>query len=99
MKAKEYFDKYDTLIWEEAHNEAVRNDGPMAQMFIEFSSEMKDIIKQRHIKVDSAVPGVIREQNQKWNAVVNMFEKKYGVSPINRNGFKTAIEKELGVVV
>lgn len=97
MKAKEYFAKYDDAIWEEAHDPVMRTDGPMAQMFIDFSVEMKDLIEQRNIKSDRAVPALIEELNQKWNAVVGLFEKKYGMSPIKRNAFSTVYRKEIGM--
>ena len=102
MKAKDYFDKYHQQIWEEANammtgTNVVLTDGPMAQMFIEFATEMKDIIKLRNAKTDNAVLAIIAEQNQKWNAVVRLFEKKYGQSPIKRNGFGDGFKKQLGV--
>ena len=97
MKAKEYFEKYDEDIWQEAHDPQVKTDGPMAKMFIDFSSEIKDIIKQRNIKSDRAVLALIEELNQKWNAVVRLFEKKYGVSPIKKDGFSIAYRKELDI--
>lgn len=93
MKAKDYFEKYDAQVWAEAHAPGIDTNGPTAQMFIEFVAETKQIIEKRHAQTDSAALAVIDEQNQKWNAVSNMFEKKYGESPIHRNGFETALKK------
>ncbi len=97
MKAKEYFAKYDDAIWEEAHDPVIRTDGPMAQLLIDFSGEMKYLIEHRNIKYDRAIPALIEELNQKWNAVAGLFEKKYGMSPIKRKGFSKVMRKELGI--
>ena len=98
MNAKEYFEKYGEDIWEEAHDPKIRRDGPMAKMFIAFSVEVKEIIKERNVKTDDGLMGIIRSQNQKWNAVVNLFVKQYGVSPIKRDGFWTGWCEQLGIV-
>lgn len=50
MRARDYFEKYDTLIM--------------------------------------AVIAVLKELNQKWNAICCMYEKKYGVSPLNYDAFR-----------
>lgn len=97
MKAKEYFQKYDKPIWEEAHDPAIHTDGPTAKLYIDFALEMKELMKDRNVQFDRGVFSIIREQNDKWNAIRNMFIKKYGVSPISHDGFATAIKKDLGV--
>ena len=96
MKAKEYFEKYEGDIIKEAMSGDAKGDGPSAKMLIEFTKEMKQIIEARHVRIDRGVIHVIREQNQKWNAVANLFEKKYGVSPIKRDGFYKVMQKEIG---
>ena len=97
MKAKEYFQKYDEPIWKEAHDPAIHTDGPTAKLYIDFALEMREIIKTRNVQFDRGVFSIIREQNDKWNAICNMFIKKYGVSPISHDGFATAIKKDLGI--
>ena len=97
MKAKEYFQKYDKPIWEEAHDPAIHTDGPTAKLYIDFALEMKELMKDRNVQFDRGVFSIIREQNDKWNAIRNMFIKKYGVSPISYDGFATAIKKDLGI--
>lgn len=90
MKAKDYFLKYDEAIMEEAKRPETKTDGPMAKMYIDFFKETGNIAKQRHVKYDRGLIPVIDEQNKKWNAVVNLFIKKYGVTPIKKDGFKLA---------
>lgn len=77
MKAIEYFEKYKSTT----------DDLSMYKMLGDFSAEANDIVVNRHCQTDEAFVAVLKEQNQKWNAVVNLFEKNCGVSPIIRNGF------------
>lgn len=84
MKAKEYFEKYDELIIKDQIAGSVENT---KKLIIELSDEVKDICEARHVKYDAAVVSVLKEQNQKWNAICSLYEKKYGVSPLYRNTF------------
>lgn len=95
MKAKEYFEKFGEDVWKEAQEPEFRNDGSFAKIYIAFFSEMKQLMETRNVKLDRAIPRLIDEQNQKWNAVCNLFEKKYGVSPLQRDGFRTAVNRQL----
>lgn len=95
MKAKEYFAKYEEDIVEEAKNGPPKTDGPAAQMLIEFASEVKQLCKVRHVRHDGGVVPIFLELNQKWNAVVNLFIKKYGETPLRRNGFYIAMKQEI----
>lgn len=95
MKAKEYFAKYEEEIMKEATQTEVLTDGNMAKLYIEMFSEMKTIIEIRHIQNDNSLMSLIREQNDKWNAIERLFIKKYGVSPIAHNGFLSACMEDL----
>lgn len=48
-------------------------------------AEMKELIAKRKAVRDSAVVAIIREQNDKWNAVIGIYEKKNGYCPLARN--------------
>lgn len=97
MKAKEYFEKYDESVWEDFQKNEPRGDGPIAKMFIEFMVETKDICEKRKVKTNKGLYSAIDEQNKKWNALANLFVKKYGQSPIKYDGFLMGAESELGV--
>ena len=84
MKAKEYFEKYDELIIKDQIAGSIES---AKKLIIELSDEVKDICEARHVKRDAAVVSVLKEINQKWNAICSLYEKKYGVSPLNRNAF------------
>lgn len=99
MKAKEYFDKFGPDIWDEW-----KSDNPdcgshiTVTFYKDMYNEMVETIKTRRVQSDKALFSLIEEFNQKWNAVVNMFEKKYGESPLKRNGFISASHKHLGIL-
>lgn len=84
MKAKEYFEKYDELIIKDQIAGSIES---AEKLLIELSVEAKNICEVRHVKRDAAVVSVLKETNQKWNAICSLYEKKYGVSPLNRNAF------------
>ena len=54
-------------------------------MLNNFKDELRQLLKQRNCKTDSAAIGVIRELNEKWNSVVAKVDKKFGVKTIKRN--------------
>ena len=96
MKAKDYFDKYESAF--------VENDGEHAakaatDLVIEMSKEVEKLYNARGGKTSSALAGVIKEINQKWNAISSLFEKKYGESPLKRNGFIDFWKHELPILV
>lgn len=84
MKAKDYFDKYEVNM--------VAFDGENAinvatDILKEMSQEVDTIYKARGCKTNSALAAILKELNNKWNAVGSLFEKKYGRSYLKRNGF------------
>ena len=48
-------------------------------------AEIKELIVKRKAVRDSAVAAIIREQNDKWNAVIGIYEKKNVTCPLARN--------------
>lgn len=75
MKAKEYFEKYDSLIIEDVKNNSTKNT---TKLVIELSTEVETLYKARKGNSNSVLVGCIREVNDKWNAIARMFSKKYG---------------------
>jgi hypothetical protein len=82
MKAQDYFEKYK----ESVYNEALEGKADaVTEMFHAFMREINDLIKTRHIKTDKAAISVIKEVNQKWNKLANLFEAEYGQCVLIRN--------------
>ena len=80
MKAKEYAAKYRAGLEGDEPGKAA------TEMLIEFSKEMKVIATARNIQTDYSFCSLLKELNQKWNAVVNLLEKD-GYLGVLRDGF------------
>jgi hypothetical protein len=78
MKASDYFEKYKTSI---------NTKEGAAELFIEISKEVEEIAQKRHATSDDAARAIVKELNQKWNALARLFEKNLGQSYIIRDGF------------
>lgn len=92
MKAKEYFEKYHEGLYEEYQTGERKH---LSNLLTEMLREATDILEKRKVKFDRGLMGVIKEQNDKWNAIVNLLEKKYGVLILKRDGFKKWMKYEL----
>lgn len=96
MKAKDYFDKYESSFVGNNREHATK---AARDLLIDMSNEVEKLYNARGGKTNSALAGVIKEINQKWNAVGSLFEKKYGVSPLKRNGFIEFWKHEMPILV
>ena len=73
MNAKEYFEKYDPLIWnrEDPEKKFVK------ELVLEMLADVSNLCKVRKaVKLDSVI-SIIKEVNGKWNVVAAKFKKKY----------------------
>lgn len=92
MKAKDYFARYDRIIV----NDQITGTGDGAyQLLIDLLREVGEVSENRHAKSESAIGAILKEMNQKWNAICSLYEKKYGGSPLKRNGFKEFIKTKI----
>ena len=90
-KAKELYAKYhDRLVSDEKECLSAISD-----LILELSDEVKTIAARRNAKSNQAAVGILREINDKYNAIVSLFEAKDGASPIKRDGFMTFWKKEM----
>lgn len=93
MKAKEYFEKYGEAIHEEYEKQNGAKEA--TELLKDFLKEMDDIKEKRHIKFDRGLVPLIREMNQKWNALANLFKQKYGEETLKRDGFWNYLEGQI----
>lgn len=107
MKAKEIYAKYRSALFEVPDGREMKikssdrivhipkkddeYDELLQQLWRELVDELNALLKQRKVNTDKAFIGAVNEINDKYNAVVNMFERDFGRSPILRNGFKTEL--------
>lgn len=80
MKSQEYFEKY----FENAKSiEEIAQNGN--SMFQDMLKEIDEIKKQRKVKTFDGTVGIVRELNDKWNAVAGKVERKFSEKVIKRN--------------
>lgn len=80
MKAKEYFEKYKDLSPEDLH-------AKVGDIFREMCDDTTKLIKMRNVRNNSGTASIIREMNDKWNALARMFQEKHGAPIMRENGF------------
>lgn len=85
MKAKEYY----ASIKEAIEGGTVTGlEDAVDNMFLLMNREMRGLQEKRHVQFDRGLFPIIKEMNDKWNAVVNLIKKDYGESPIIYDGYK-----------
>lgn len=86
MKAKKYYERYGQAVLDEALSPEQKTEA-LAELFTAFIREMKEILTERQVKTDRGAVAVIKEQNEKWNALCAIYEKNHGMEILKRNGF------------
>ena len=84
MKAKEYYAKYKEQILSADDKVSLR---AVSNLVCDLSVEAKELLQKRHAQSNCAGVAVLREMNDKYNAICNLFEREYGATPIKPNGF------------
>jgi hypothetical protein len=98
MKAKEYFEKYRELIADPFYVDDETGNSGITLLFIDMSSEFRTICHMRNVKTDSGAVSILKELNQKWNAINALFKKEYGYEPLAEDGFKKGWIKQMPVL-
>ena len=71
MKAKEY---YDIIMSFPQDPEGISQ--AVSKIFIMMSTEAKELITKRKAVRGQAIAAIVREQNDKWNAIIAIYENK-----------------------
>ena len=90
MKAVDYFNQYGEMIFEEA---VKGQHATMLVMFSEVYNEIETLCKTRNAVRDSAKVSAVKEVNQKWNKIRDLFIKKYTASPIQKDAIQKVFIK------
>lgn len=86
MKAKEYAKKYEDKF---------PNDEEVYNLFMELSKEVEEICMTRHVKSNQAFAAVVREINDKWNAIGRLLHQKYRTEYLKKDGFLAFWKNEM----
>ena len=84
MKAKGYFEKYEARLTSNKEEVATQAASELFQCLLD---DFVNLCHVRHISSFESFYKTMKEVNNKWNAIVKLFEKKYKVSPILKDGF------------
>lgn len=102
MKAKGYYKKYGKKFkacipeedWRQFKGSAYTYAGMYPQFVTllrnlqeDFSKDQQQLLHARRPETPEGLLNIIRDINQKWNALVRIFEKEQGGSPINPDGW------------
>lgn len=99
MKAKEYVEEYtNTILLFYQTGQLDEIDKIIKKIFISLSEEVKDICEMRHSTHNNSLFGAIKQENDKWNAIMRGFEKKIGLPVLKRDGFARLWFKEMPAV-
>lgn len=84
-KAKDYYELFKFDLMSEDDEKA---NHALSEFIKALNDDVQELQKLRHVQFDRGIIPIMKEMNQKWNAVVRLFEKEYGHSPIKPDGFK-----------
>ena len=91
MKAKEYYEKYkDAAIYFKVGPESKLIDLARS-MLNDLIDESVNMCKSRNISKATGIASVVKEFNQKWNAINRIFVEKHNFTPFKDDAFKTLI--------
>ena len=92
MKAKEYYEKYQGIIFTELKNKKVDK---IQELVAELYNETIRLIGNSKSHADSAVVGICKQQCQKFDRIAELFERDYGRRILKKGGFNTTLMKRI----
>ena len=92
MKAKEYYEKYQGLIFIELKSKKVDK---IQELVAELYNETIQLIASSKSHADSAVIGICKQQCQKLDRIAELFERDYGRRILKKGGFNTTLMKRI----
>lgn len=92
MKAKEYYDKYQSVIVVGLKGKKVDK---IQELVAELYNEMIQLIANSKSHADSAVVGICKQQCQKFDRIAELFERDYGRRILKKGGFNTTLMKRI----
>lgn len=92
MKAKEYYDKYQSVIVVGLKGKKVDK---IQELVAELYNETIQLIANSKSHADSAVIGICKQQCQKFDRIAELFERDYGRRILKKGGFNTTLMKRI----
>ena len=92
MKAKEYYEKYQSVIVVGLKGKKVDK---IQELVAELYTETIQLIANSKSHADSAVVGICKQQCQKFDRIAELFERDYGRRILKKGGFNTTLMKRI----
>lgn len=92
MKAKEYYEKYQSIIVVGLKGKKVDK---IQELVGELYNETIQLIANSKSHADSAVIGICKQQCQKFDRIAELFERDYGRRILKKGGFNTTLMKRI----
>lgn len=92
MKAKEYYEKYQSVIVVGLKGKKVDN---IQELVAELYNETIQLIGNSKSHADSAVIGICKQQCQKFDRIAELFERDYGRRILKKGGFNATLMKQI----
>lgn len=92
MKAKEYYEKYQSVIVIGLKGKKVDK---IQELVAELYNETIQLIANSKSHADSAVVGICKQQCQKFDRIAELFERDYGRRILKKGGFNTTLMKRI----
>lgn len=92
MKAKEYYEKYAAELLSGDYDTVKQAE---EKLTIEFMDEVSAISEKRKVSRPEALVDIIKELNQKWNALRSLFIKLDRKPVLAENGFRDLIQDQI----
>ena len=92
MKAKEYYEKYQSVIVVGLKGKKVDK---IQELVVELYNETIQLIANSKSHANSAVVGICKQQCQKFDRIAELFERDYGRRILKKGGFNTTLMKRI----
>lgn len=92
MKAKEYYEKYQSVIVVGLKGKKVDK---IQELVAELYNETIQLIGNSKSHADSTVIGICKQQCQKFDRIAELFERDYGRRILKKGGFNTTLMKRI----
>lgn len=92
MKAKEYYEKYAADLLSEDQT-TIKN--AVEALTRDFMDEVSAISEKRKVSRPESLVDIIKELNQKWNALRSLFIKRDRKPVLAENGFRDIMQDQI----
>lgn len=92
MKAKEYYEKYQSVIITELKNKKL---DMIQELVAELYNETIQLIANSKSHSDSTVIGICKQQCQKYNRIASLFQHNYGRPVLRMNAFNKVLVRHI----